>query len=100
MLQFLVGVRLHDCSYPIPQLRTTIQYNGVTYLVRDGGLWMYGDSVSDQMEIDVKLTPVAIMVRDSFPPLRFLSDSGKEYYVQEWIIGTGRGPECYKEYLN
>src|SRR5665647_1818225 len=103
MLQFLVGVQLLNCQYQIPQLRTTIQYNGYQYRVQNGEFRIdesFYPLEASWVDISSGITPLAVIVyrtSDCYLQIRLLSTTGEEHTYD--CGNTGRDSECWPEYL-
>ncbi len=96
MLQFLVGVQLPGCIYLIPKPCTRCRdcFDGV-YTTRDGKLF-YWPYLADKEELSPPFIPVALL--DGGDDLaQFLGPNGLEY--TSYFELTGRGSECWSEYL-
>jgi|SRR5665647_1508471 len=100
MLQYLVDVQLPSCGYRIPKRRIVTEWHGHKYWIHKGELFYgYGQSIQDVVDC-VNYTPLAIIMRHDegiYPQLYILSTSGTECLYEG--IATGRGSECYQEYL-
>ena len=102
MLQFLVGIRLPDCTYHIPRRRITGDSICDEYSIRSGKFRSLYYMSSRSVEFNLTFTPLALVIPefdDDHPfgdPL-LLGTDGLEYTVKSEL--TGRGSECWLEYL-
>ena len=101
MLQFLANVQLPNCPYVIPQLKTKLRYGDNRYLICNKQVW--GEHSIEKIITPFRSCPLTIPIAltihhtNGYPYLYVLTETGEEYTYPRGL--TGRGPECYSEYL-